>query len=196
MTAADTAVVDAVEHDLLRMEVIEAGLARAIDAARQADDHADTSRDALHARLATLATELQHFTEVIAQGGAALPTVIAAITSREAEKADLEAEVARRTALSAAPALDDAAVRSAMASVLMDWQTALHENVPQSQQALRKLLAGRLASPRTRTPTAATPSLLRGGSTRWSQAACPGYLLRWCPRRDSNPCCQIENLES
>ena len=31
-----------------------------------------------------------------------------------------------------------------MASVLMDWQTALHENVAQSQQALRKLLAGRL----------------------------------------------------
>ena len=31
-----------------------------------------------------------------------------------------------------------------MASVLMEWQTALHDNVPQSQQALRKLLAGRL----------------------------------------------------
>ena len=31
-----------------------------------------------------------------------------------------------------------------MASVLMEWQTALHENVQQSQQALRKLLAGRL----------------------------------------------------
>jgi hypothetical protein len=26
----------------------------------------------------------------------------------------------------------------------MEWQTALHENVAQSQQALRKLLAGRL----------------------------------------------------
>ena len=26
----------------------------------------------------------------------------------------------------------------------MEWQTALHENVQQSQQALRKLLAGRL----------------------------------------------------
>ena len=31
-----------------------------------------------------------------------------------------------------------------MASVLIDWQSALHENVQQSQQALRKLLAGRL----------------------------------------------------
>ena len=51
MTVADAAVVDAVEHDLLRMEVIEAGLSRAIEAARQDDDHADTSRDALHARL-------------------------------------------------------------------------------------------------------------------------------------------------
>ena len=49
-----------------------------------------------------------------------------------------------RTALPAAPALDDAAVRSAMEQVLMEWQTALHENVQQSQQALRKLLAGRL----------------------------------------------------
>ena len=103
MTVADTAVVDAVENDLLRMEVIEAGLARAIEAARHDDDQSDTSRDALHARLATLTTELQHFTEAIAQGGAGLPTVIAAITQREAEKADLEAEIARREALSAAP---------------------------------------------------------------------------------------------
>jgi hypothetical protein len=119
MTVADTAVVDAVENDLLRMEVIDAALARAIDAARQDDDHADTSRDALHPRLATLATELQHFTEAIAQGGARLPTVIAAITQREAEKADLEVEIARRAALTAAPALDDAAARLGT-----DWRRA------------------------------------------------------------------------
>jgi hypothetical protein len=31
-----------------------------------------------------------------------------------------------------------------MASVLMEWQTALHEHVAPSQQALRKLLAGRM----------------------------------------------------
>ena len=54
------------------------------------------------------------------------------------------AEIARRAALTAAPALDDAAVRSAMASVLIEWKTALHEHVAQSQQALRKLLAGRV----------------------------------------------------
>ncbi len=117
---------------------------RAIEAARLKDDQADTSREALQARLVTLGTELRHFTEAIAQGGAGLPTLITAITQREAEKADLETEMARRTALTQALALDDAAVRSAMESVLMEWQTALHENVQQSQQALRKLLAGRL----------------------------------------------------
>jgi hypothetical protein len=118
--------------------------ARAIAAARAADDQGDTSHEAVEARLVTLGRELAHLTEALAQGAAALPTVIAGIQQRETEKADLEAERARRAALRQVPALDDAAIRSAMASVLIDWQTALHAHVAQSQQALRKLLVGRV----------------------------------------------------
>jgi len=56
------------------------------------DDHADTSRDALQARLATLGTELQHFTEAIAQDGAALPTVIAAIAPWQSHSSTVDAD--------------------------------------------------------------------------------------------------------
>ena len=80
-------------------------------------------------------------TTAIAQGGD-LPPLVAALTTHEAKRRDVEARLAAlRTPQ---PTLDAPAVRRQLAGYLADWRGLLRGNVAQSQAILRRLIKGRL----------------------------------------------------
>ena len=94
--------------------------------------------------------------------------------------------------------LDAAQMSRTLTALAADVRAVLTGAPEQARQMLRKLFAGH-RSRACRSWTRRHPGLrLRGGGHVCGAAGRPAGMQqrRWCPRRDSNPCCQIENLES
>jgi hypothetical protein len=103
-------------------------------------------------------------TEAIATGGDLMP-LVKALETQEQRRKELEA---RLDAISRPhPASDPAAVRRQLVRYLQDWRGFLRANVQQGQQALRRLIAGRLAfiPNEKETPTSST------GSERYARSS-------------------------
>jgi hypothetical protein len=69
LEAADDAVLTAVEHDLLRVEVLETALAKALGALEPRADAGDGREAGLREELAQLETEVARLAAAIAAGG-------------------------------------------------------------------------------------------------------------------------------
>jgi hypothetical protein len=141
---ADRAVLDVVQADILRPEVVEAAVQAAVQRL-QTEDPAEGRRAQWEAELTRIGRELERFTAAIAaDGGSALPTLVAAIRSREAEQARARAHLAEIDAVARVPRLDPDRLAADLRRRLTDWQGLLGAQPVQARQALRKLLAGRL----------------------------------------------------
>lgn len=151
MTGADEAVLTAVEQDVLRVEVLETALLKALEAGQTPGRH-EAQGGRLRDELGRLEAEVARLAGAIATGGD-LPALLAAMQERERRRAYLRAELAALER-QAAVRRDAGAVEHAldvMRKALTDWQGMLQQEPPAARQALRALLAGRLVfSPQER----------------------------------------------
>jgi len=143
MESADQAVLKAVERDVLRIEVLETSLAKALDALRPYPDVLDGQAQALRDDLARLDAEVGRLVNAIAAGGE-LAALMAALHDRERRRAQLRMELAT---LDRASKRDDGVgpgLLDQLREQLADWQGMLRQEMGPARQALKSLLAGRL----------------------------------------------------
>ena len=145
MAATDDAVLSVVEDAILRPEVVEAVIERAVE--QLTATTVESRRPSLEADLAALDGELARLTGAIATGGE-LPALLEAVQDREQRRESLRRELEVLGA-SEPVVLDRAALRKNLESRLGDWRGLLRRHTAQGQQILRRLLVGRL----TFTPT-------------------------------------------
>ena len=143
MEAADREILDALERDLLRPEIVEAAFAEALEALRPSRDASEQRRATLEAEQRRLDGELGRLTEALVAGGD-MASLVAAMKTREQRRGDLADELATLTRVRqmGEPAL--AGLHADLRARLADWQGLLRRQPAQGRQILRKLLVGRL----------------------------------------------------
>ena len=146
MEATDDAVLTVVEDAILRPEVVEAAIERAVE--QLTATTVKSRRPALEADLTALESELVRLTGAIATGGE-LPALLEAVQDRERSRETLRRELEALGA-SEPVVLDRGTLRKNLESRLGDWRGLLRRHTEQGQQILRRLLVGRLVF----TPTA------------------------------------------
>jgi hypothetical protein len=141
MRHADRAVLDAVERDLFRIEVLETSLAKAVGALQAPGDQ-DHREGALRHELARLELEVARLAAAIAAGGD-LPALVALLRGREQRRSQVQMAIAalRRTGPRVRP-LEE--LVDELRGHLSKWRALLHQETGPARQALRPLLAGRL----------------------------------------------------
>ena len=142
MRAADEAVLEAIESDVLQPAIVEAAVARALQMLT-APQEVEQRRVHLERALASVQGELARLTSAIAAGGD-LPALIAALKARDAERDRLTLDLAAIARRASAPQLDRAQLTAKLRERLEDWRGLVRRHVPQARQILRKLLRGRL----------------------------------------------------
>jgi site-specific DNA recombinase len=146
LEATDHAVLNAVEHDVLRVEVLETALYKALEALQPAREVGDGREHRLREELARLEAETGRLAAAIASGGD-LPALLALLQERERRRAHVRGELAaldRERGATSCQGLDMGRVVDALRDQLTDWQGMLRQEGPQARQALSALLAGRL----------------------------------------------------
>jgi hypothetical protein len=144
LDAAEGAVLGAVEHNLLRVEVLETALAKALDMLRPAPDTAEGHGHRIRDELARLGVEVGRLASAIAVGGD-LSALVTALQEREQRRARLLAELASvANPRPSRDGLDLPRVLEDLRGRLTDWQGLLRQEAPQGRQALSALLSGRL----------------------------------------------------
>jgi hypothetical protein len=144
LEAADQAVLVAVEHDLLRVEVLETALAKALDLLRPTVDSGEERGAQLRAELAGLDAEVTRLAAAIATGGE-LSALLAALQEREHRRGRIRAELASVARTAARDGLDMHGQLATLRDRLTDWQGLLRQEAPHTRRALSALLVGRLA---------------------------------------------------
>jgi len=140
MPLADAAVIQAVEHDLLNVPVLETALAKALTLQAEPDD--DGRLPGLRKELARLDREVARLAAAIASGGS-MESLLGALQARERERTHVRssiAEIEHQRGRERAPQDMLKALRAALA----DLKATLHGAVGPARQVLRSLLAARL----------------------------------------------------
>jgi site-specific DNA recombinase len=125
---ADEAVLTTIEDDVLRPEVMAAALHEAV--ARLTAPHADREavRERLRGARRRLEIELARLTEALVSGGD-LPSLVAAVKEREAQRGRVERDLAELEQLDEVRGLDVHRVEHALSTKLADWRGLLSRNV-------------------------------------------------------------------
>jgi site-specific DNA recombinase len=144
MARADRAVLDAVERDVLRVEVLETSLYKAMEMLRPRDDAGAGELARLREQLAALDAEVARLAAAIAAGGS-LPPLLDALREREQRRTRLRESVHGLERDRAAMGRGDVgAILETLREKLTDWKDMLQQETGPARQALRALLAGRL----------------------------------------------------
>ena len=131
---------DAIESSLLRVEVIETAMAKAL-ATFEAEQTPDAA-ESLRRDLAMLDSELARLAQAVASGGP-LETLLDAIRRGEARRAELRASLAQQERQQARQRGRDE-VLTAVRQAVADWKATLRADFPSARRALQVLLGGRL----------------------------------------------------
>jgi site-specific DNA recombinase len=145
---AEQAILETIEHDLLRPDVLDAAIARVLDQLDPEATARETSR--LETELMRLDGELRRLADVIATVGSDISSLTTAVRERERQRMRIQARVAELATKSQLARLDRARLGRDMRERLTDWQGLILGQPQHARQGLRKLLQGRLAC----TPTA------------------------------------------
>jgi site-specific DNA recombinase len=145
---ADEAVLTTLEADVLRPEVLTATLREAVAQLNPPQAEREAERERLRGARRRLETELDRLTEALASGGD-LPSIVAAVKERQAQRNRVERELAELDDLTEIRSLDLQRIEQILRAKLDDWRGLLSRNVAQARQALRGLIPERL----TFTPT-------------------------------------------
>ena len=147
LEATDHAVLTAVEHDVLRVEVLETALSKAMEPLQPAREVGDGPQEHRSARSSPgWRPRSAAWPHAIAAGGD-LPALLALLQERERRRAYVRGELAGSTASGPprrARDCDMGRVLDSLREQLTDWQGLLRQEAPQARQALSALLAGRL----------------------------------------------------
>jgi hypothetical protein len=167
LEATDHAVLKAVEHDLLRVEVLETALAKTLDMMHRDGERLGGQRERIREELARLDAEDSRLAGAIAAGGE-LAALLVALRERERRRQALRTELAAlERATEGAGRFDVSRVLDALRGQLTDWQGMLRQEGTEARRALSALLAGRLIF---------TPK--GEGGTRYYEFAGPGTLSK------------------
>ncbi len=139
MAAANTAILAAIESDVLRPEVVDAALTRAVDALLPKAEVLDRERTVATTALATVEGQVQRLIAAISASGHS-PALLAALQTTETRRAALEQTLATLGRQRQLTDLDVPSLRRDLRHRLVDWQGLLNRHVPQARQILRKLL--------------------------------------------------------
>jgi len=137
---ADAAVLEAVSSQLLRADVLETALAKALATLESLDE--DTAALALSDEAARLEAEVARLADAIARGGD-LPALVAGLQAREERRAHVRATLAERERQRGARRAKGDAL-NLMRTALADWQGLLQQETGPARTALQSLLAARL----------------------------------------------------
>ncbi len=140
---ADEAVLSTLETDVLRPEVMAAALHEAVARLNVPAGERDAERERLQSERRRLTTELGRLTEALVSGGD-LPSLVAAVREREAQRSRIERDLAELDQLDEVQGLDVRSLEQALRVKLADWNGLLSRNVTQARQALRSLVPERL----------------------------------------------------
>lgn len=182
VATATAAVLEGLRGQVLAPDVLIPAIREAVALYEARAAEPGTRRD-LERSLHRLRDELDRLTAALASG-ASLPSILHAIKQREAQRAELEGQLAAIVALNrTARRWDRRGLERVLRQRVEEWQNLLEANPDEARQVLRQLLPGRLRF----TPREA------GGYEITGEAA-PGGLvatvvdgtLRWCPRGDSH----------
>ena len=139
MAAENTAILAAIENDVLRPEVVDAALTRAVEALLPKAEVLDRERTVATTALATVEGQVQRLTAAICASGHS-PALLAALQTTETRRAALEQTLATLGRQRQITDLDVPSLQRDLRHRLMDWQGLLNRHVPQARQILRKLL--------------------------------------------------------
>ena len=131
------------EVDLLRPEVLTAALQEATVRLDRPAGDVEADRERLREIITRLQAELTRLTEALVSGGN-LPSIVAAITEREAQRSRAQQEFAALDQVEQAHGFDLRRAEQDLRAKLADWRGLLSRNVAQARQALRSLVPERL----------------------------------------------------
>lgn len=133
----DEAIELALERALLYPRFVTEAIRRAtLEIAAPADRESPLAEE-----LARLDLELARLTTAVVQGGA-LPTLVAAIAAREADRRTVVERMQRVPTKT--PTLDEGAIRATLRTWLTNWRSLVREDVPGARTLLKQLIVGRL----------------------------------------------------
>ena len=120
---------------MLTADVVTASVEKALARLREQVKRADPelTRLGLRGRLTVVERELERLTTAITAGGA-LPTLIEALTAREAERVQLRQELAVHDRATQAATLDTRLVEKDLRAKLDEWTALLRRQTPQARQ--------------------------------------------------------------
>jgi site-specific DNA recombinase len=142
MESTDEAVLGAVERDVLRIEVLETSLAKAMDVLRPGTEVLEARGRMVRGELARLDAEVARLAAAIAAGGE-MAALIAALQERERRRTHLRAELASLEPAFHRDVRDMPRVLDQLREHLTDWRGLLRQEPPEARRTLRALLNGR-----------------------------------------------------
>jgi hypothetical protein len=189
LDATETAVLKAIEHDILRVEVLETVLAKALAALQPSPDVLAGPELTLRDELARIDSEVAHLAGAIAAGGE-LAALLVALQERERRRVYLRGQLATLARERAAThrSADAEHLADELRGHLSDWQALLRQETGPARRALQSLLVGRLVfTPRERdgeegfysfegegTVTSIITGATASQGVWWPQRECPG----------------------
>jgi len=143
MQAADTAILEAIERDVMWPEVIEEAVRQAVDLLEVTSSDADERRHSLGAELRAVEEELSRYAEAIAKAGP-LDSLLAELKRRESLREHLKSELRLITLETKVAPLDTARITHDLRERLTGWQGLLQRETPVARQILWEVLVGRV----------------------------------------------------
>jgi hypothetical protein len=138
MDLANDAVITELKSGLLNPRVLKAAVARV--AKRLCSSRGENYVSAVQRELAAVEQELSNLAIAVAAGGD-VPSILAAIRSREAQRRVLLDHLAHHVEI---PDLDPASVLAELQERLTDWRELLRDDTPKARGLLKQLIVGRL----------------------------------------------------
>lgn len=166
--ATERAVLSLIESTLLRPEVAEAALDRAL-AKLSAGPDAQRERARLAAALAKTEKAITNLVEAIAESTGPRESLLQAVATKEADQAALTRQLAQLDSQDALRAIDRAVLRRRVEATLRaeGWVGLLQAALPRARQILANSWWAASPSPRARAPRGATTRLR--GAADWTR---------------------------
>ena len=139
MATANSAILTAIESDVLRPEVVEAALERAVEALLPNAEVLDREWTEATTELSAVEGQIQRLTAAISATGHS-PALLETLQAKETRRAGLEQTLAALGRRRQITDLDVPRLQRDLRQRLEDWQGLLTRHIPQARQILRKLL--------------------------------------------------------
>jgi hypothetical protein len=144
MDAADAAVLNAIQDDLLRPEVLDLALSEALEMLKPSAMMNTDRRAELKTELAKVEAEARSYAEAIAKQGP-LDSILAALKIREERRVALRRQLDSMTTQAKRPVFDSKRIALDLQNRLDGWRELLKRQTMEARQIIRNLLVGRLA---------------------------------------------------